>query len=203
MSKIRAKIIGNQIWTVENLTKDQYFLITGIKVPVKNKNWLSYSKIKCYKYNSIHESNKDGFLFNLYSAETLNNNGINNNTWRIPSYADLDVLFKNIDGKSSTNYYYKEVAINLRGNYGWPLNGTNKIGFNAMPNPTLNEKLELSESEISRWWIYNQKNKDFDGFGIYTEDIIGFSGTNNQMALAIRLVMDLTNPRVDDKIYYV
>jgi uncharacterized protein (TIGR02145 family) len=203
MSKIKAKIIGNQVWTVENLTKDQFYSITGIVVPIKNDNWLSFQGKKCYKYSSVHESRKSSYLFDLNSAEFLYNYGINNSDWRMPTYSDLDHLFHNIDGRSSAYFPFEEVPINLRGTYGWSTNGTNKIGFNAYPNPTLNEDLELTESEISRWWLYNENRDVFEGFGLYTEDVLAYCGTSNQMALAVRLVMDLTNPRVEENIQYV
>ena len=38
MGNLKCKIIGNQIWTVENLTKEQYYGITGRTIPVKNDN---------------------------------------------------------------------------------------------------------------------------------------------------------------------
>jgi hypothetical protein len=38
MGVLKCKIIGNQVWTEENLNKEHYYLITGRRIPVKNYN---------------------------------------------------------------------------------------------------------------------------------------------------------------------
>ena len=203
MGDIKCKIIGNQVWTAENLTKEQYYSITERKIPVKIDNWVDYDGAKCYAYETNFGIKKKQYLFDLKAVEIFRHLTGENNSWRIPTHTDLDVLFHNIDKSSSTEFIHDEIAINLRGTYGWSINGSNKIGFNALPNPTLSENCELSESEISRWWLYNDRKDEFEGFGLYQENIVAFCGVHENNAFAIRLIMDLQNPRIEDNIYYV
>ena len=97
----------------------------------------------------------------------------------------------------------EKLAQDMRGTYGWRNNGVNKVGFNAYPNPTLDEN-GLREFEISRWWYFNDQRVSFNGFSIYEDDILATSGPfSESIGLAIRLVMDLTDPRVEENVYYV
>jgi uncharacterized protein (TIGR02145 family) len=203
MGRIKCKIIGNQIWTAENLTKEQYYIITGRNIPVKNDNWIGYDGAKCYGYESNFTTKKKQYLFDIRAVEYLHSFSNEHHTWRIPTLNDLDILFQNIDGRSNTDFINNEIAISLRGTYGWINNGSNKIGFNALPNPTLNENCELSEQEISRWWLYNDRRDEFEGFSLYQEDVVAFCGIHEINAFAIRLVMDLQNPRIEDNIIYI
>ena len=203
MKSIKCKIIGNQVWTVENLTKEQYYLITGRTIPVKNDNWTNFTGPKCYKYETNFRIKKKQFLFDIRAVEYFRYFSREHDTLRIPTQTDLDILFHNIDERSSTERINDEVAINLRGIYGWNNNGSNKVGFNAEPNSTLNENCELTEPEISRWWYYDDRRGDFQGFGLYQEDVVAFCGVHENNAFAIRLVMDLQNPRVEENIVYV
>jgi len=203
MGSIKCKIIGNQVWTVENLAKEQYYIITGRTIPVKNDNWAGFDGAKCYKYETNFRINKKQFLFDIRAVEYFRYFSREYDAWRIPTKTDLDILFHNIDERSNTEWINDEIAINLRGTYGWNNNGSNKVGFNAEPNPTLNEDCELTEPEISRWWYYDDRRGDFQGFGLYQEDLVAFCGVHENNAFAIRLVMDLQNPRIEENILYV
>ena len=203
MGRIKCKIIGNQVWTVENLTKKQYYVITGRTIPIKNDNWLDFHFPKCYAYESNYTTKMKQYLFDIRAIEYFRSFSNEHHTWKIPTLNDLDILFRNIDGRSNTDFINEDIAISLRGTYGWINNGSNKIGFNALPNPTLNENCELSEPEISRWWFYDERREDFKGFGLYQEDVVAFCGVHENNAFAIRLVMDLQNPRVEESIVYV
>ena len=203
MGNLKCKIIGNQIWTVENLTKEQYYGITGRTIPVKNDNWADFDGFKCYAYETNFRIKKKQNLFDFRAVEYFRFFSREHDTWRIPTKTDLDVLFHNIDERSSTEWINDEVAINLRGTYGWNNNGSNKVGFNAEPNPILDENCELTEPEISRWWYYDDRRGEFGGFGLYQEDVVAFSGVHENNAFAIRLVTDLQNPRVEENVVYV
>ncbi len=203
MKNIKSKIIGNQVWITENLTKDQFHDITGRTIPLKNDKWASSHGPKCYSYETNFKFKKKEYLFDLNTVNFFRSFSGEHNTWRIPTLNDLDNLFRNIDGRSSTDYLYEEIANTLRGNYGWLNNGTNKIGFDALPNPIINENGELTELGISRWWFYDERRGELGGFGLYQDDIVAFSGIHNYNAFAIRLVMDLHDPRIENNIIYV
>ncbi len=203
MSKLRSKIIGNQVWTVENLTREQYKKITGINIPIINDIW-DNDQPKCCTYDSlIQTSKKKNYLFDKNAISYFSRNR-NTNNWRIPTINDLDILLNFIDRKSTTEWITEDIAIALRGTYGWLNNGTNKIGFNAVPNPTKNESGELTESEIARWWVYNETSRIYNGFGLYNDlDVVALCGTHDKIGIAVRLVMDLQCPRIEDDIEYV
>lgn len=203
MKSIKCKIIGNQVWIAENLTKEQYYGITGKRMSMKNNNKAGYKGPKCYMYETNFRNKKKEYLFDYSAVELFKHINMDNSSWRIPTYDDLDLFFHNIDNRSSTEYIYDEIAINLRGTYGWKKNGTNKIGFNALPNLIINENFELAETGISRWWIYNDRLNEFEGFGLYQEDVVAFCGAHKNNAYAIRLVMDLQDPRIENNINYI
>jgi uncharacterized protein (TIGR02145 family) len=199
MSRIKAKIIGNLVWTTENLSRAEYQLITGKYLPVKNDQWLEYYGPKCFAYNSAVKNKKE-YLFDLNALAYLREYATH---WRIPDTRDLDCLFRTIDSMSHYGRETVKLAQDMRGTYGWRNNGVNKVGFNAYPNPTLDEN-GLREFEISRWWYFNDQRASFDGFSVYEDDTLAISGPFAENAgLAIRLVMDLTDPRVEENVYYV
>jgi uncharacterized protein (TIGR02145 family) len=201
--KIKAKIIGQQVWTVENLTREQYKKMTGINIPIINDIW-DNDEPKCCTYESIIEtSKKKNYLFDKNATSYFSRHR-NTNNWRIPTIKDLDTLFNFIHPNASIEWPTDNIAIALRGTYGWLNNGTNKIGYNAVPNPTKNESGELTESEIARWWVYNETSRIYNGFGLYNGiDVVALCGTHDKMGLAVRLVMDLQSPRIEDDIEYV
>lgn len=203
MSKLKSKIIGNQVWTVENLTREQYKKMTGINIPIINDIW-DNDQPKCCTYESlIQTSKKKNYLFDKNAISYFPRDR-NTNNWRIPTIKDLEILSNFIDANTSTDWETDNLAIALRGTYGWLNNGTNKIGFNALPNPTKNETGALTEFEIARWWVYNETTRIYNGFGLYNGiDVVALCGTHDKIGLAVRLVMDLQSPRIEDDIEYV
>ena len=199
MSRIRAKIIGNQIWTTENLSRVEYQQIAGRSLPIKIDRWTEYDNSKCYAYNSAINNNKE-YLFDINALLYFRENAT---LWRVPDSKDLDRLFRTIDPNSNYGWQGEKLAEDMRGTYGWRNNGVNKVGFNAYPNPTLYEN-ELREFEISRWWYFNDQRDCFDGFSLYEDNIVATSGSYSEnIGLAFRLVMDLTDPRIEENILYV
>jgi len=200
MSKIHAKIIGNQVWTIDNLNQIQFKLITGKRISVIGESWELDDIPKAYVYNSSIKKNKKEFLFDKNSLDLIEHNSKN---WRIPNKSDLNNLFQSVDPNASFQNGTIELAKNLRGAYGWLNNGINKIGFNAYPNPTIDDQ-GIHESNISRWWYYDENASSYNGFSLYDDDIIAISGPfDNNIGLAVRLVMDLVNPRLERNIFYV
>ena len=200
MAIIKAKIIGDQVWTTENLNQSQFKIITGKRISFNNNSWVIDESPKVYVYNSIINKHKKEYLFDTNSLNLLRRYSTN---WRIPNIYDLNKLFQSADPNSSFQNGTIELAKNLRGTYGWRNNGINKIGFNAYPNPTIDAK-GLYESHISRWWYYDTNTNTYNGFSLYDEDIVAISGPfDNNIGLAVRLVMDLVDPRLEQNILYV
>ena len=200
MSIIKAKIIGNQVWTTENLNQSQFKLITGKRISLNDKSWVIDERPKAYVYNSIISKHKKEYIFDINSLDLLRHHSIN---WRIPSITDLNSLFQSADPNSGFQHGTFELAKNLRGTYGWANNGINKIGFNAYPNPSIGAQ-GTHESNISRWWYYDENTNTYNGFSLYDDDIVAISGPfDNTIGLAVRLVMDLQNPRLEQNVNYV
>jgi hypothetical protein len=72
MSNIKVKIIGSQVWTVENLTKEQYIEITGIDIPIVDSIWENDFP-KCCIYETFYKLKIKNYLFDFYAAEELHN----------------------------------------------------------------------------------------------------------------------------------
>ena len=121
----------------------------------------------------------------------------------MPTSHDLNVLIKNIDINADIDKPGEKVPQFIRGVYGWEFNGTNKIGFNAMPNPTINHLGLLNEFKIFRCWFFNLDSMQFEGFNLYTEDIISTSILDLNDGCIVRLVMDLEDIRLEENILYV
>ena len=64
MSNIKVKIIGSQVWTVENLTKEQYIEITGIDIPIVDSIWENDFP-KCCIYEIFYKQKIKNYLFDL------------------------------------------------------------------------------------------------------------------------------------------
>jgi uncharacterized protein (TIGR02145 family) len=201
MQKIKCKIIENQIWTAENLTPSQYFFLSGIKIPKKNSQWDSFHTSKCFSY--VTKFNSKQYLFDYESVRSFTFSSSSKCKFRIPTSHDLNILFNNIDSNAFIDKPGEKVAQSIRGVYGWISNGTNKIGFNAMPNPTINHKGVLQEFEIFRCWFFNLKSNQFEGLNLYSEDIISTSILDLNDGCVVRLVMDLEDIRLEENILYV
>ena len=211
---VKAKIIGNQIWTSEDISLSQLKNIlsekneiTNIKIPLKNdnKNWMVYNGACCCSYIS-YVDNKKSYLYNLHVAKLLCENlNDNENGWRLPSINDWFQLFKYIDNNHTFDYWSESIAQNLRSTYGWPNNGTNKIGFNATPNFKRNEDGTYYDQSFACWWGLNNAGigKIFEGVRLYPEDVIATFGTENKTGLAIRLVRNFSEPRPEEGLIYV
>ncbi len=196
---IKAKIIGTQIWTAKNLSKAEYQSISGSSVPEKNDSWQDYTGPKCFGYKTNLQRGKE-YLFDIGSLIRLRESSPN---WRIPNTQDLDLLFRTVDCNSRYGWVTSLLGRNLKGTYGWINNGNNPIGFNGYPNPS-KEGSNITERDGSKWWYFNETTSSYEGFGILENDVVAISGPYGEDAgLAIRLVMDYTEPRIEHGIQYL
>ena len=210
---IKAKIIGNQIWTSEDVTLSQLKVILlqqtdidEIKIPLRNDNskWLNHSGLCCCTYFS-NVDNKKHYLYNREVAEmTFQELRKKENGWRLPNIDDWVQLFKYLDEKNDYDFWSESIAESLRGTYGWPINGTNKIGFNAIPNFKRNEDGSYVNESYASWWVFsNRIRNEFSGMSLYPENIIAEFSFENKTGLAMRLVRNLKEPRPEEDLLYV
>lgn len=202
MSQIKAKIIGKQVWMAENLTASQFRKITGSPLQLNNGIWTN-SISTCCSYEVNLPTKKKNYLFNQEAALAISPHN-RHNRWRLPTRRDLSALFNHILPGSDMDRPYGELAELLRGNYGWFKNGTNKVGFNAFPNPRRNDSAELREGDFASWWFYDDKTNSLQGLSVYNDlDVIAECIPSQLSGFAIRLVMDLEENRIEDGIEYV
>lgn len=213
--KIKAKIIGNQIWTAEDISLPKLKMILSeqneipnITIPARNEDekWVNNVGPCCCSYNSS-STHKKSYLFNRDTAEmivhTLSENEI---SWRIPTIDDWVKLFQFIDKGCSYERWNDCIALNIRSTYGWPNNGTNKIGFNAYPNFKRNENGLFNEELYASWWVFNNRRSwpnDLGGISLYSNDVVAEFVTEVNTGLAIRLVRNLSEPRPEEGIVFV
>ena len=205
MMKIKAKIIGEQVWTAENLTLSQFRELSGRNATLKNEtsDWVNNESLSSCTSTSIITGKKT-CLFNQIAARYLSDSLGDNNLsgWRVPTFQDCNNLFRYIDDACTEDWWTETLAINLRGTYGWPNNGTNKIGFNAIPFPSRMDDGLYVDVGVASWWVI--KDYELIGLGIYHDiDVVARCGTSTNTGKPIRLVMDLPNPRIEEGIIYV
>ncbi len=202
--KIKAKIIGNQIWSAENLTRRQYIKLTGLALPIENGiGWEMPDEDeltpRCCTY-SLAQDKKEYYLFDQHAVLCLNN-ATKSLHWRVPTMHDWNQLFDHIHAHSGEGLRIDTICNGLRGNYGWKVNGTNQFGFNAFPNPHRCEDGSYSHGG-AQWWTIS--DFDYIGLGLYQDlNVIAESGSDHTSAMPIRLVLDLPEIRLHRDILYI
>jgi uncharacterized protein (TIGR02145 family) len=196
-------IIGNQMWTIENLRTTRFKDGTSIRCLTQ---WTDLDVPAYHFYHNLYDF-QWGALYNWYAAGSGN---LAPEGWKVPEKNDWDILVKfliengyNYDNSLSGN----KVAISLAAKIGWPgspIEGTpgnnrelnNTTGFTALPVATVVDQFEHG---TARWWC----SDDFGSDGIYfyriTDDDIGlFGGTNNKKTcgISVRLVKNMNNPGI-------
>jgi uncharacterized protein (TIGR02145 family) len=210
--RIKAKIIGNQIWMTRDITHLQLRDILRTHLDVQSVTMVHASTAE--KWRDTYEPaycitpTKNGmrkqFLFNQpvveMSFQILNHI---EDGWRIPTYQDWNTLFTHLDSSFRYEDYWPDtIPKSMRGNYGWPINGTNACGFNATPNAYRDNNSDFIETTQASWWTLDNHNRPM-GMALYSEDIITNFGTTTQSGMAIRMVRDLSYPRPETNILYV
>jgi len=202
---LKVKIIGAQVWTVENLTHLQFRKLSGRSATLRNEisDWVkNQGPASCTSISSV--TGKKTYLFNQIAVRLLEDSFWHQNLlgWRIPDINDCFNLFKYIDPRFNENYWPETLANNLRGANGWQNNGTNKIGFNGTPYPSRKDDGTYIDAEVASWWA--TKGNELIGLGIYPDiDVVAECGTTINTGKPIRLVMDLTSTRIEEGITYV
>ncbi len=159
-------IIGNQIWTAENLRVTTFNDGTPIPHKTDDKEWKDdTSGAFCYYVNdSITYSIKYGALYNWYA---INTNKLAPTGWRVPTDSDWTELINyliangyNWDGSTMTDKTGKSLAAKTDwlssdrlGSVGYNILSNNSSGFSALPG---GERLKYGHFQyqgyIGYWW---------------------------------------------------
>ncbi len=140
---------GMQEWIANNLNVSHFRNGDTIPEAKTTDEWISLgSKSQpawCYFDNNPENGKKYGKLYNWYAINDPR--GLAPEGWLIPVNNDWSTLVKNLLGVDVAGLKLKSAA-------GWKSkNGTNTIGFSALPGGIRNEKGDFMElGTKSQWW---------------------------------------------------
>ncbi len=160
-------VIGDQEWMTSNLKVTHYSDGTAIPLVTDNTVWVNLGdnntdKAYCW-YNNDAATNKDlyGALYTYAAATNGDNSGSNvqgvcPTGWHLPSDAEWTVL-ENVLGGSSV------AGGNLKATSGWHSgsNGTDAIGFSALPGGRCNHGLFQFAGTMGNWWSSTESNASY------------------------------------------
>lgn len=141
--------LGVQEWTANNLTVSCFRNGDNIPEAKTKEEWIKAGSegkpAWCYFDNDPENGKIYGKLYNWYSINDPR--GLAPQDWNIPVSADWMKLVKNLLGVDVA-------GIKLKSKTGWKSkNGTNKIGFTALPGGYRDEKGEFRElGTKGQWW---------------------------------------------------
>lgn len=140
---------GLQEWTSNNLNVSHFCNGDDIPEAKTKEEWLKYcSEGKpawCYFDNDPQNGKTFGKLYNWYAINDPR--GLAPEGWRIPTNQEWMALVKNLKGVDVA-------GVKLKNTTGWKSkNGTNNIGFSAIPGGIRNEKGDFKElGTKAQWW---------------------------------------------------
>jgi len=163
--------IGTQTWMAQNL---------NYNIPDSMFASMCYGdqESNCKKYGSLYSWStamalNDSCNYNSCASQIkAKHQGICPSGWHIPTNADWDQLLRFVDGSKNTGAYYnsKTAGKLLKAKSGWvddygkPAgNGTNALGFEALPGGEFSGVHEVWSREIgslATWWVANETSKN-------------------------------------------
>ncbi len=137
----RTVVIGNYVWTTENLKTTSY--IDGLKIPNIQDSvvWTGLtSGAYCWYNNDECKAKTRGALYNWYA---VNSGRLCPDGWRVPT----DKEWKDLEGSADTRFGQgdpdwdnqggrgQDAGLRLKASSGWSSggSGTDNIGFSALP----------------------------------------------------------------------
>lgn len=140
---------GIQEWTASNLNVSHFLNGDSIPETKTNEEWIKAGSegkpAWCYFNNDPENGKKSGKLYNWYAINDPR--GLAPKGWHVPVNSDWMTLVKNLLGVDVA-------GTKLKSKTGWKSkNGTDNIGFTALPGGYRNEKGEFKELEKKcQWW---------------------------------------------------
>ncbi len=161
-NKTKYVIIGDQVWTTENLNVDTFR--NGDKIPQAKSfgEWNSAGALRepvwCYYNNDPTNGVKYGKLYNWYAVNDPR--GLAPEGWHIPSAYEWDILGEKLNVEVVAGKKMKST-------HGWASyngesgNGTNSSGFSALPSGERKSNGEFKDlGEWGNWWTSTEENND-------------------------------------------
>ncbi|NLG18079.1 MAG: hypothetical protein GX556_12175 [Fibrobacter sp.] len=207
-------LIGNQIWTVENLRTTKYNDGTPIPNVTDDAEWAALTTPGyCYHNNTTDADTikKWGALYNWYVVSPTNPEKIAPEGWRVPTDTDWTVLEEyliangyNWDGTTSENKIAKSLAAQTDwytlpdsvGKIGNDLSKNNASGFSALPGGSRQiAGFFMSIGSIGVWWSATETEyiasfaRDYQLNSYY--EGLGWNGEDKSFGNSVRLLRDL------------
>ncbi|MGM0462992.1 MAG: fibrobacter succinogenes major paralogous domain-containing protein, partial [Fibrobacterota bacterium] len=188
-------IIGNKMWTVQNLRTTKYADGTPIPHVVEDLNWEDRDTPAYCWYNNTDDQNfrdRYGALYNWYVLDTANARDIAPEGWRVPSDEDwYEMMAWYLGGQVVAGGKMK-----TEGTSDWqsPNEGaTNSSGFSALPGGFRDVNGEFStQGSRSYWWSSPEKFSKMWGYSIINDsEELYRIGYNKRSGFSVRLVRDL------------
>jgi uncharacterized protein (TIGR02145 family) len=158
-------VIGNQIWSAENLNVDKFNNGEPIKEAKNADDWFKSINSKtpawCYpgfNYNNAYQ----GKLYNYYAV--IDTRNLVPTGYHIPTSKECADLIEKLGGSESA-------GLKLKSTIGWislvssnSMNGNNETGFNAHPTGIIEDGYPLMVDNLSSFWT---STKSTDGLFIF------------------------------------
>lgn len=144
---------GKQEWTASNLNVSHFLNGDAIPEAKTNEEWIKAGTegkpAWCYFNNDPENGKKFGKLYNWYAIN--DSRGLAPEEWSVPSSPDWSALVKILVGVDVA-------GTKLKSKTGWKSkNGTDKIGFAALPGGYRNEKGEFKGlGTKGQWWANSE-----------------------------------------------
>jgi len=204
-------IIGNRVWTVENLRTTRYNDGTLIPFDSLQATWGAGTPKYCYCQNTTDADSikKFGALYNWYTVDTKK---LAPAGWHVPSSADWIMLENYLvlngynwdDTRDTSVYNNNKLAKSLAAKTDWAASGTsgtpgndltinNKSGFSALPNGYRDIGGKFSNRFFQGgWWSSTERDGDYAYFRLLKFDAANFYRTFDlkSCGFSVRLVKD-------------
>ena len=202
-----AVVIGNQVWTIENLRTTKYNDSTDIPHVTDSAVWFNLNTPGFCYYNNTNDADtiaKYGALYNWYAVDTSK---LAPEGWHVPTDAEWDTLQNyliangyNWDGTTTGNKIAKSMAAKTdwsssseEGDVGNDMLSNNSSGFSALPSGHRDGTLGFYGIGYSaHLWSATEG----DALGAYTcelscdSDHLNRDKNNKVLGFSVRLVRD-------------
>jgi uncharacterized protein (TIGR02145 family) len=190
--------IGNQIWMKENLKTTKFNDGTPITKYVFSMNWLNLNTPQAlYQWAGTSNTNNVypnplpfdyyGAMYNYFAIESGKLAPIG---WRIPSEQDFLILKSHL----TNNGYAGREAAALKTNFGWKSssgNGTDAVGFRALPNGYVSAfGGTVSNEGICNWATTNTTSNTRKMVSLFDKDTIGIQANAFAIGAGIRCIKE-------------
>ena len=192
----KTVVIGTQTWMAENLNYSD-----STNYPsMKGRNWCYENKLdSCSKYGRLYtwsaamdsagtfSSRGKGCGYGKICSPTYPVRGICPSGWHLPTKAEFEALFTNVEGKSTA-------AKMLKSTSGWKSNGNGEdaFGFSALPAGFCNFGIFYYDGSHARFWSSTEYVSDYASYMYldYSNDYASLNSYGKNFAYSVRCLRD-------------